>query len=396
VPVWHDTTKDLTGDEFQVLGIVQEQHPDRSRLFMQWKQMDWPILVDSLNLLGVSAVPISLFIDEHGVVRGKASREELSRFLGAAYVRPRGLPEEDASWPSPDELRDSARAKKGEAAATAWLDCGDAYFLRADPSDLGRALEAYRQAEQLGAGPEAVFRQGVVLRRRHESSERQTGDLQAGFDAWGAALSRRPNQYIWRRRIQQYGPRLEKPYAFYDWVEEARRDVAARGEVPVNLAVEPGGAELAQPGNPFADESEDPAEPDPQGRIVRDTEGLVVAEVGVVPARIQAGKSVRVHVALRPRRLPPAHWNNEADDLVLWVEGVPGLAVDRSHGSVPNPGTRTSREERRLEFEVQAAESLRAGTYSLPAYTLVYVCRDDDGTCLYLRKDIPIEVRCTE
>jgi hypothetical protein len=41
-----------------MVGIIQEQHPDRAGLFMQWKQMDWPILVDSLNLLGVAVVPV--------------------------------------------------------------------------------------------------------------------------------------------------------------------------------------------------------------------------------------------------------------------------------------------------------------------------------------------------
>ncbi len=54
-----------------MVGIIQEQHPDRCRLFMQWKQMDWPILVDSLNLLEVTAVPITLAIDEHGIIRHK-------------------------------------------------------------------------------------------------------------------------------------------------------------------------------------------------------------------------------------------------------------------------------------------------------------------------------------
>ena len=63
MPGWHDEIKDLhESGELQVVGIIQEQHPDRCRLFMQWKQMDWPILVDSLNLLEVSAVPITVAI----------------------------------------------------------------------------------------------------------------------------------------------------------------------------------------------------------------------------------------------------------------------------------------------------------------------------------------------
>ena len=52
-----------------MLGIVQEQNPDRAALFMQWQQMDWPILVDTFDLLEVSVVPLTYAIDEHGIVR---------------------------------------------------------------------------------------------------------------------------------------------------------------------------------------------------------------------------------------------------------------------------------------------------------------------------------------
>ena len=38
----------------EMIGIVQEQHPERARLFMQWKQMGWPVMVDALNLLDLS------------------------------------------------------------------------------------------------------------------------------------------------------------------------------------------------------------------------------------------------------------------------------------------------------------------------------------------------------
>ena len=67
------------------------------------------------------------------------------------------------------------------------------------------------------------FRLGVCYRRRYESQQRQPGDFQAAIDSWSRALDLDPNQYIWRRRIQQYGPRLDKPYAFYDWVNEAEK-----------------------------------------------------------------------------------------------------------------------------------------------------------------------------
>ena len=66
----------------QVAGLIQEQHPDRCRLFMQWHQMDWPVLVDSLDLLGFSSVPMTFLIDEHGIIRNRRARPgDLAEFL---------------------------------------------------------------------------------------------------------------------------------------------------------------------------------------------------------------------------------------------------------------------------------------------------------------------------
>ena len=60
LPVWRQATKELwKRGKVQVLGILEEQHPDRARLFMQWKRMDWPLVVDSLNLLEMPAVPVN-------------------------------------------------------------------------------------------------------------------------------------------------------------------------------------------------------------------------------------------------------------------------------------------------------------------------------------------------
>ncbi|MEM9405248.1 MAG: hypothetical protein AAGA81_04345, partial [Acidobacteriota bacterium] len=67
MPGWHEATKELQdAGRVQMLGVIQEQNPDRCRLFMQWKQMDWPILVDTFDQLEVSVVPLTYAIDEHG------------------------------------------------------------------------------------------------------------------------------------------------------------------------------------------------------------------------------------------------------------------------------------------------------------------------------------------
>jgi len=63
--VWHSKTKQLVENgKLQTLGIVQEQHPDRAALYMQWQQMEWPVLADPYNLLAVKVVPITLLVDD--------------------------------------------------------------------------------------------------------------------------------------------------------------------------------------------------------------------------------------------------------------------------------------------------------------------------------------------
>ena len=180
MPVWHSKTKKLVKEgELQSLGIVQEQHPDRAALYMQWQQMDWPVLADPFNLLGVKVVPITLLVDSSGIIRFRnPSEKDFQSFLSASY--PQTLEQEkDLSFDGSLEAREKA------------------------------VLESPKS-------PVANFQLGVALRRRFDSGERQNADFLKAIDSWRKALGLQPDQYIWRRRIQQYGPRLDKPYSFYD------------------------------------------------------------------------------------------------------------------------------------------------------------------------------------
>ena len=122
-----------------MLGIVQEQHPERARLFMQWKRMGWPILVDSLNLLEVTAVPLTFAIDEHGVIREARLRpdeaEALEAFLGADYPAPEALP---APLDPPADPR--------PASAVGWRRRGIERFLWGGAAGPGEAIAAFREA----------------------------------------------------------------------------------------------------------------------------------------------------------------------------------------------------------------------------------------------------------
>lgn len=389
MPGWHEVSKDrYESGELQVVGIIQEQHPDRCQLFMQWKRMDWPVLVDSLNLLQMSAVPVTVAIDEHGIVREEGLRlssaeEFLNGFMAATFRAPEsdGAVEPPAEWPEAVEPADSSDAQ-------GWKNFGDLIVRSNEIDRLDEAIAAYRRALEMEPQDGWVqFRLGVALRKRHDSARRQEGDFQAAVNHWQAALDIDPNQYIWRRRMQQYGPRLDKPYPFYDWVPQSREEIAARGGTPWELAVEPGRAEFAEPLEkiPQTDAPVDP--PDPGGRIHRDHGEFIDLEMVVVPGSIRPGEAARIHVNFQPQKERKAHWNNEQDGLEVWLNEPEGCRVDGSHRQLTNPSDGVSLEERKVEFEIQCEAEAAVGTRPLGGYALYYVCEDVNGTCLYRRQD---------
>ena len=378
VPGWHEATKEWqdVGD-LQMVGIIQEQHPDRARLFMQWKEMGWPILVDSLDLLETTVVPMTLLLDEHGVIRRiQPLRDELDElrtgFLDAEFEAPSAAPDDVLP-----EMSDAAAA-----AVAAYLWDNDA-----DPDVVIAAFERAVEAE-----PDhgyTLFRTGVAYRWRYDSDAARPGDFQRAVHYWERALSVDPNNYIWRRRIQQYGPRLAKPYSFYDWVATARREITERGGEPSALVVEPGGAEFAQPQRAFTADEDALEPPEMDSRIYRDTGEYVNVEATVVPSVIEPGASARAHVSFVPNEAIKAHWNNEVDDLIFWVEVPEGWQLDRRTITVPNPPEPVSTETRTVELEIKAPVDA-SGRYELPGYALYYVCEDVNGICLYRRQDVSL------
>ncbi len=374
-----------------MVGIIEEQHPDRARLFMQWKQMPWPVLVDSLDLLGVSAVPITLAIDEYGVIRmvNPKPEEIEDKFLNRAFERPASLPAIPDRAPNLDTLKQATR--RGTVAR--WSAYGQALEEWGGPNRASEVIQAYQSALHLepGSGP-LHFRLGVAYRKRYDSNFRQPEDFQKAVEQWGAALEIDPNQYIWRRRIQQYGPRLDKPYSFYDWVTRARKEIAARGEIPEPLSVEPSGAEFAHSEKSFATASNSIKEPDPRGRILRDAGQFVQVDTAVVPNTRTQEVSERVHVVFRPNPANKTHWNNEAGNFIFWVSAPAEWNVSQHLTTIANPSQLPSTEPREVEFEVRGPERSRATAVTLPAYALYYVCEDVNGVCMYRRQDVPITI----
>ncbi len=373
MPVWHETTRQVReAGKIEVVGVIQEQHPDRCRLFMQWKQMDWPILVDPLNLLELSVVPIALLIDEKGIVREvmRDPRSAVSKLTG----------------PLGDMPQDSSNRMPGSNPAIRRVH--EALFLSDEPQ-LGAALRILDEAlRDSGSDGRLHFARGVAYRMRYDSLLRQPGDFAAAVDDWQKALDLNPNQYIWRRRIQQYGAQLDKPYPFYDWVEQARRDIRERDETPTHLFVEPVGAEVAGPTREFSTADSRISEPDPKGRIARDKKKLVTCEVTVVPPKVAPGQAARVHIVLRPNPQAGGHWNNEGEPLAVWVNPPTGWSVSAPRLTVPTATQPVSDELRSVEFELRAPDDAPSGTIRVPAYALYGVCEGPSGTCLYRRADL--------
>ncbi len=370
VPGWHEATEDLQRQgKLRMIGIVQEQHPERARLFMQWKQMGWPLMVDALNLLEVPYVPITIAIDEHGIVR--STRPDPRTF------------EEDfllQEFHAPDASRGADAHAVGRVCAFP-----RAHHHVTPESELMAGVEVDAAVADLEARaarrPDdayAAFCAGVARRMRYDSPLHRPEDFQAAIDHWTRALELDPNQYVWRRRIQQYGPRMDKPYPFYTWIEQARRELRERGETPVELRVGLTPAELAEPRGPVSA----PARPgDPEARVARDEAGLVGIESAVAFDTSGESRTASVHVALRPDAARDAHWNHEAGPTVeVWLGDQVRVVEARTDVAV-------SEEVKTLSFE----RELDAGE-RLVGYALYYVCEGADGRCLFLRQEFEVAV----
>lgn len=394
MPGWHGATTELrSSGDLATLGVVTEQHPDRARLFMAWKEMDWPLLWDPFNLLELPAVPITLVLDPDGIIRLIQPKMTEIDAIGG-LIRSNGWRQADdvAELASPVPGIDALEAPVSSDAA-GWLDHATALALWGGESRLDEAVDAARHAVESAPGSVAWFRRGVILRLRHDSSLRRETDFAEATQAWTNALEADPANYIWRRRLQQYGPRLAKPYAFYDWVKEARAELEARGETPPVLVVEPEGAEFAAPiSQDEAGSTIDAGHPDPDGRLVEDEVPHIEIRVGVVPSRVPPGDAARVHLDLAPDATGTAHWNNEAGPGAVWVEGADGWAFEPQHQALSVPPEATSDERRHVEFEVRVPEECADGVYSAEVVMLYHICEDETGVCMIRRRNITVSI----
>ena len=397
--MWDAKTKQLVADEkLVVIGVVQEQHAERARLYKQWRQYDFPIVQDAVTELGLSVVPVPILIDEYGIVMN--TRPQPNK-IGQAVAQPTKPPAEEAPKLEAD-YRDQVIVNGDSLSADGGSGIcvlGDAYLNAAlagqDPTaNVTRAIESYQNYlannEKSNLTGHVHFRLGAAYRMKFDiapEDKQDPNDFTVAASHWSQALAVNPNQYIWRRRIQQYGPRLDKPYPFYDWVAQAQREIKERGEEPVELTVALAGAELARPDRKFKPVAESNSHPDPNSEITQDNE-LVVIHATAVPQAIAPGRAVRVHLRFD---LAGAEWNNESEDMVVWIEPSEFGSSTQSHLTLANPQAAESDELRNVEFEFKTNRSTTE-SFELKASAFYYVCQQDNGQCLYRRQDFTIPI----
>lgn len=378
MPVWHEATRDLReSGKVHLVGIVQEQHADRAKLYAQWRKLEWPILVDSLNLLEVAAVPIVLLLDEQGVVRSvlRHPNEDMPKLLRTMEAVPSTAPAD--SIPKQPHIAEIESVR-------------DLLYFQEPPQYTEAVSRLERLIEADSRNGPVHFAHGVALRARFDSSQRQSGDFQRAVRAWQHALDIDPNQYIWRRRIQQYGPPSDKPYPFYDWVDEARREIAARGDVPIALVADLTASELAKPFKISGEKKEASSHPDPDGRITRDHD-LINAEATVVPPQPRAGETAHVYISFRPSAEIDAHWNNESEPMTVYLDLPVGWSADKNLVVLPAPKAAVTQENRTVEFDLVLPKQI-GEINDIKGFALYNTCVGATGECLYRRRDFVIPI----
>ena len=223
----------------------------------------------------------------------------------------------------------------------------------------------------------------------YESTGQTNADLFAkAVNNWETALSKNRNQYIWRRRIEQYGPRLKKPYSFYDWVAQARKEIIARGEKPHPLPVEPNGAELAKRSRQMIADANS-KNPDPDNKITRVSEKMVTTHVNFVPSHPKPGDVVAVHVGVNTSA---ASWNHETEPMKLWVEKSDDVVLSRQLVSDERPyKVSESGKPVSLTFEVKIPKTATKSV-ELKAFALFNMCEKENEQCVFRRKDIVVKI----
>ncbi len=382
--MWYETAKPfIESGDLAILGVVQEQHAERAQLYKQWKEFDFTIVQDATTDLNLNVVPIPILIDENGVVRDNRARpEKLQEFIDRKYELVTQATETSAPGSTPPLTSPTPTQ------AAALIASGNELLNFSKPQKVDQAIEAFKKAVELEPGSgKAHFSLGVAYRMRFDSPAVKPDDFQLASQNWSKALAIDPNQYIWRRRIEQYGPAMIKPYPFFEWVEQAIREIADRGDQPVTMNVRLTDAETARPAREFVADQQAAANPDPEAKVFPDKDGKIQVSPSVVPAIVKKGDPVRVHLQLTAQG---GEFNHEAGPILLWIDEQSGGIPDKRLIEFTAGDEPAASKDRLLDFEFRTATD-GGEKRTISGFLLCHVC-DDDGVCFYLRRNFSIDI----
>lgn len=396
LPAWIERTRSLVdSNKLVVVAVTQEQYADRAILLAQWLNLNWVILHDQLNLLGVRELPSCVAIDEHGVVRDTNPRPDnvAEAFVFKNHAEPKKPPPEPATTELPDPRITRRIAGEGRTAGP-WRDHGDALVLAGLPPQIDEAIEAYEKAVSLDrADAASAFRLGVARRIRYDRPERQENDFQEAVTAWQRAVKADPKHTVYQGRLRAYGPAVDRKFSFYGWVAEARAAITASGRAPTPLAVEPSPAETARPASEFKIGSRQVPEGDRSGSVRTDDRNLVRVTQAVVRGTEKRNQTIaEVHLVFTPDAGRRVRWSNRNEPLRVWIQRPQIGRLAEEYVNLPNPPEAESTEQRTINFSIRLP-STKKGVLTLKAYALYRVVGgDESGEGRLLRRDLEIRI----
>lgn len=393
LPAWYETLHDaVESGDLVLLGVAVEQHPDRARLFAQWKKLNGAMMQDPVNYMRLEKLPLIVGIDENGYVRvvDPDLKTVRKRFLARKYPGEPALIPENTEEP-PNTLVTRRYAREAESPGF-YIEHGDAVAIAGLSPVFAEAIEAYGKAIASDRRlADAYFGLGVVHRMRFESEHREPGDFQAAVDVWARAAKLAPTNEIYQRRIQSYAPPMESPYPLFDWVATARKEIAATGDTPVALSVEPMGAELGDASGRRGDAPPTPSDKD-DGSAHEDKARRVQIEQTIVESLEKDRSHIRqVHLSfvLDPDR--SARWGQESKPLRVWLRKPAGAEVSQRYFECAGSSAADDDLPRTICFTVSLAEGARKNV-TIRGHA-IYQLVDGGEASEPLRQDFEIKLR---
>lgn len=325
---WKAESKRTNGDrKFEVVGVAHDVQVDRVRLFAQWKNVDFPIMHDALNLSRTAKLPLVVGVDESGCVRvlDPTPKKLGSEFTEKKFERGR---ERAAVTELPDPRYTQRMADESRESPEACI-YGDALVLAGLPQQIDAAINAYQSAINLKTkDPYVWFRQGVAHRIRYDRADRHDGDLQAAVDGWSHAARMAKDNQVFLDLLRLYGGGAVNEGVSYSWIPVAQKESAARHESPAALSSTPLSCEM-EPSEHLDKWRKAAKMPeDFQKDAIADEQEFVQCEtVGIPGISDETSGSMLLIFRLKPES--GAKWSDSADSLRIWIQPPKNVKVTR-------------------------------------------------------------------